>query len=1051
MIDGIMEKWIAVAFIVAVICVIRMLVRGKIRPCVIYGLWALVAVRLLWPAALALPESRYSIQNWQVSQKISQEYEKVQEGMDPGFLISNMGQEPEQFFTGSEQHPNGGDVSVGPQNAGLQNVGQNPDVPGPEGPDTDHNTTTESGNIQNFNSGGASQPGTTIRQPVSDLQQQSQPAEPAVILPVWGWIWLAGSTMMAAGVVFGQWQFYRRLKKERTLWITADQICDQVTTSLPVYIWEGASSPFLYGVIRPAIYVPSAFTEEEQMLDYILLHEWCHYRHGDHVWAMIRVICLILYWHHPMVWVAAALSRSDCELACDDSVRICLGEKQRLAYAGTLLTILEAEVRRERFGYMTTSMSGGGKEAARRMKMLWEKRPGKVLTVLVACITVLGMGCAAFTSDRGTAGDDESLRTEADSQGESLADGQGMLTEGPGSSAEDPIPVEPGMQLLSRVYYSCEIDKRDGAEVFCYLGLQSGHPRFEINGLFMTNARTKLGDPIYKVADGVKREVYYLMDLRADDGRKELAVVTEGENGVVQTNLYKYEHSWISRIGGLDGVDRNLVDEIDADAAWYERLTFDPTGVIQGWKRSELTDLYYMDCQWQLSEAGDKLIEVAPTEGWYRYGDEGAIHESVPYLQGNLMLYTQPDPTAELILLATEAEFGSPQEAEQTIGLIQTDNAHWIQVEAWNGTTGWVYMEAPGILRIDGKLYAWDNFVEGPIVTRDALISTVHQERTRDEEEAWLESILKKEPIPIEIGEDGIQLLADVLYQADLDGNGMIDRFCYLGSDSETYGPRFVINGKKYYVGEGYEPVITSPTGIYVKYAGFHGEQQETYYLCDIRIGDGQVEFGIPNWMEGKRKTSFLAYDGNHMEYIGTVDNIPFATADQWAFGVRSRELEQENLANGTWGFDGKGHIGLSIPLNLLQTWCGNVVWELDENTNWLRMLPQKDGLYEVSDPWYYENDSLSEDGFAYYPHLAKDLVVYAEPDLQARTLVFRVEDHGPDNKIYFTHTDNEHWIRIVDDAGLSGWFYMKDFARIRTEEGLVPAEDIFGYLYLVG
>ncbi|MBP3700678.1 MAG: hypothetical protein J6I64_02190, partial [Lachnospiraceae bacterium] len=551
MMEGIIEKWIALTFIVAIVCVIRSLVRGKIRPGVIYGLWGLAVLRLLWPAAAALPESRYSIQNLQVSQKISAEYEQVQEEWFQNVVLPDVGQEPEQVAAGNGKRPVVDNASAGDQNA-SQNVGQNAgdQSVGVQSPGTQNaevpNTNIEGVNTQNANSGEASQPGTMIQQSAAGPLQQSQTIKSqsnVQILPVWGWIWLAGSVIMAAGMLLSQWRFYRQLKKERTLWTTADQLCDLVETSLPVYIWEGASSPFLYG-IRPAIYVPKAFTEDEQTLDYILLHEWCHYRHGDHIWAMIRVICLILYWHHPMVWVASALSRSDCEMACDDSVRIHLGEKQRLAYAGTLLTILEAEVRRERFGYMTTSMSGGGKEAARRMTMLWERRPGKVLTVVVACIALLGLGCTTFTTTTSAEGEAGSS-LEVDLPEGSGQDGATNLLEGPGSSAEDPIPVEPGMRLYEGLYYSSEIDQAPGAEVFCYLGTEKGNPRFEINGLTITNAVAKVGTPVCETVDGVKREVYYLMDLRADDGRREFTIVSEDETGVMHTFFYKYQHSWI--------------------------------------------------------------------------------------------------------------------------------------------------------------------------------------------------------------------------------------------------------------------------------------------------------------------------------------------------------------------------------------------------------------------------------------------------------------------------------------------------------------------------
>lgn len=945
MIELLVEKWIAVAFIIVAICVIRMLGRGRIRSGVIYALWGVLVLRLLWPAALTLPESRYSIQNWHVSQKISQEIS--QEISDDDFW--EMGQ---NNVVQSEQNA----VAQDGQNAMVQNgqnavvqIGQSAVV------QNGQNTELQAGQNPIGQQQGSQRPeqssqsGQLMQEQVQHenqyVQEPFQRFSLFVSVPAWLWIWASGTILFGIITAVSQVRFLRRLKRERVFWKSADQLTDLVDTPIPVYLWEGSTSPFLYGVFHPAIYLPEALTEEEKVFEYALLHEWCHYRHGDHVWALIRVICLALYWHHPLVWVAASLSRSDCELACDDSVRVCLGEKKRLAYAGSLLSILEAEVQRERFGYMTTSMSGDGREIARRMKLLWDKRPGRILTVVVACVALVGMGCAAFTTTSPTGQDGK-------------------------ESVAEPIPAEPGQELYEGIYYLAEIDK---------------------------------------IEDIVR------------------------------------------------------IDEISETVQWYDRLIVDGSGEIHGWKRSDLTALYYVQCQWQLSESGDGLVEVVPADGWYLYGGEGPIDESTPYLRGNLMLYAQPDHAADVIILQTEAERGSAQEAQQTIRLIRTDNEHWIQVEAWNGTTGWVYMEVPGILRVQGKLYAWDNFVVGPVATKDTLISTVHREMSEQEEEEWIKHIFEKEAITVEIGKDGIQLLTDVVYQADLNEDGILEQFCYLGVDSENNSPHFVINGRKYYMDPGYgtgndlvhfsqAATPNRPTGIYVKYFGDAGRKQETYYLCNIRSGDGQTEFGLGHWHGQRRKTSFLAYDGEDMNYIGAVDNIPIASADQYAFGVQSRELEQENLSNGTWGFDGAGHIGLSMPMSLLQqNWYANVVWELDEATNQLRLLPPEDGLYEISDPWYYAEASLFEDGVVEYPHLIQDLVVYAEPDLQSRTRVFSAEDHGADNKIYFTHTDNEHWIRIVDDAGATGWFYMEDFDTIRTEEGEVSTFEVFGWLNMAG
>lgn len=62
--------------------------------------------------------------------------------------------------------------------------------------------------------------------------------------------------------------------------------------------------------------------------------EQTHFRHGDHIWSALRCMCLALHWFDPFVWWAAALSRTDAELACDAAAVQSLGEAERAAYAG---------------------------------------------------------------------------------------------------------------------------------------------------------------------------------------------------------------------------------------------------------------------------------------------------------------------------------------------------------------------------------------------------------------------------------------------------------------------------------------------------------------------------------------------------------------------------------------------------------------------------------------------------------------------------------------------------------------------------------------------
>ena len=69
----------------------------------------------------------------------------------------------------------------------------------------------------------------------------------------------------------------------------------------------------------------------------MLAHELTHYRHRDYLWALIHIICLSIYWFHPLVWAAAVLSRRDSELACDEGTLRKLGHENRAEYGRMII------------------------------------------------------------------------------------------------------------------------------------------------------------------------------------------------------------------------------------------------------------------------------------------------------------------------------------------------------------------------------------------------------------------------------------------------------------------------------------------------------------------------------------------------------------------------------------------------------------------------------------------------------------------------------------------------------------------------------------------
>lgn len=152
-----------------------------------------------------------------------------------------------------------------------------------------------------------------------------------------------------------------------------------------VYTVEHLASPCLYGLPGcESIYLPENITENENRLRHVLTHEICHKRHGDGFWSVIRSILLVFYWFHPLVWAAAVLSRRDCELACDESALLLLGEQERIDYGKTLLSIITGKGRLSDFACTATTMTGTGKSMKERICYIAEKP--KVLGAAVVAV-----------------------------------------------------------------------------------------------------------------------------------------------------------------------------------------------------------------------------------------------------------------------------------------------------------------------------------------------------------------------------------------------------------------------------------------------------------------------------------------------------------------------------------------------------------------------------------------------------------------------------------------------------------------------------------------
>lgn len=136
------------------------------------------------------------------------------------------------------------------------------------------------------------------------------------------YLWVLGIIVMLGYAIFS----YFRLKRVTRVFIEmGDNIraCDEV------------KFPFILGVLRPIIYLPSSY--EGETLDYVLLHEKAHLRRHDNLWKPLGYVILAIYWFNPLCWAAYILLCRDIEMACDEKVVCELDKEGKAAYSQALL------------------------------------------------------------------------------------------------------------------------------------------------------------------------------------------------------------------------------------------------------------------------------------------------------------------------------------------------------------------------------------------------------------------------------------------------------------------------------------------------------------------------------------------------------------------------------------------------------------------------------------------------------------------------------------------------------------------------------------------
>lgn len=104
-----------------------------------------------------------------------------------------------------------------------------------------------------------------------------------------------------------------------------------------IYESEQVEAPFVYGLLKPCIYLPAGLAGAER--SYILTHERVHIKRKDYLFKPLFFAAVCIHWFNPFAWAAWKLMCKDMEMACDEAVLSELGERVRKDYSEALLKL----------------------------------------------------------------------------------------------------------------------------------------------------------------------------------------------------------------------------------------------------------------------------------------------------------------------------------------------------------------------------------------------------------------------------------------------------------------------------------------------------------------------------------------------------------------------------------------------------------------------------------------------------------------------------------------------------------------------------------------
>lgn len=176
----------------------------------------------------------------------------------------------------------------------------------------------------------------------------------------------------------------------------ADLIIDR---EIPLRVSSAADCPMLAGFIHPTLYLPDERISRTDAA-FIFRHELTHYKHGDLWLKLLLLAARCLHWFNPLVHLIARFAQEDIEAACDDAVVRGHDGAYRRAYGETILRSAIAQAQKRKA--LVSCFGDDKKTLMRRFEGLFDKsvkKRGVALVVMIALL-VASLGCVVAVGEK---------------------------------------------------------------------------------------------------------------------------------------------------------------------------------------------------------------------------------------------------------------------------------------------------------------------------------------------------------------------------------------------------------------------------------------------------------------------------------------------------------------------------------------------------------------------------------------------------------------------------------------------------------------------------